>query len=262
MVVLAVLVLMAAVAAITTWEARKAGAQLDRAIDTYIPAYASLARADVRSLEQALALRRLVIADLAGVADEALRTRLRSEFDAKGADLARELAAARHLIATEVTSTSPFVDVAALAQLDARLEVLEDERGAVRCPSRCRAGEARRRRSPRPHRRARPVGETARRAEREVGAGADQDAGADAGGGIADPSGAGPRGADQHRCERACSDPRPRPRGHHDRRSGASGQAPAGRNPRDRDRGVGYRDPGDVVRRDRRIDDRFQSHGR
>ena len=129
-VVLAVLVLMAAVAAITTWEARKAGAQLDRAIDTYIPAYAALARADVRSLEQALALRRLVIAELAGLADDTLRARLRSEFETKGADQARELAAARHLIAAEVASTSPFVNVAALAQLEARLEVLQDERGA------------------------------------------------------------------------------------------------------------------------------------
>jgi class 3 adenylate cyclase len=130
LVVLAVLVLMAAVAALTTWEARKAGTQLDRAVDTYIPAYAALARADVRSLEQALAVRRLVIADLAGSADDGLRARLRSEFEAKGEDRARELATARRLIGAEIASTSPFVDLPALAQLDARLEVLEDERGA------------------------------------------------------------------------------------------------------------------------------------
>ena len=68
---------MAAVAAITTWEANKVAARLDRAVETYIPAYAALARADVRSLEQALAMRRLVIGELTGAADEAARN---SEF--------------------------------------------------------------------------------------------------------------------------------------------------------------------------------------
>jgi class 3 adenylate cyclase len=127
-VVLVVLLLMAAVAAITTNQARKVSGELNRAIDTYIPAYAALARADIRSLEQALALRRLIIAELAGVADDALRMRLRSEFEDKGADKARELAAARDLIGTEIASQSPFADVAGLAHLDARLEVLQDER--------------------------------------------------------------------------------------------------------------------------------------
>ena len=47
-IVLAVLLLMAAVAAITTNQAGKVSGELDRAIDTYMPAYAALARADVR----------------------------------------------------------------------------------------------------------------------------------------------------------------------------------------------------------------------
>ena len=127
-IVLAVLLLMAAVAAITTNQARQVSGQLDRAIDTYIPAYAALARAEIRSLEQALALRRLIIAEQTGVADPAMRTRLRSEFDDRGAEKSRELAVARDLIGVELASQSPFADVAALAQLDARLEVLQDAR--------------------------------------------------------------------------------------------------------------------------------------
>lgn len=129
-IMLAVLLLMAVVAAITTREARKVGGQLDRAIEAYIPAYAALARADIRSLEQALALRRLVIAELAGGTDEATRARLRSVFDDKGAENARELAIARRLIAGEIASRSPLTDVAALAQLDARLEFLQQQRDA------------------------------------------------------------------------------------------------------------------------------------
>jgi adenylate cyclase len=127
-IVLAVLLLMAAVAAITTWEAHKVAGQLDRTVKTYIPAYAALARADVRSLEQALTLRRLVIAELAGVADDAARARMRAEFEAKGAEKAREIQTARNLIAAEMASKSPFTDIAGLAELETRLEFLEHQR--------------------------------------------------------------------------------------------------------------------------------------
>jgi class 3 adenylate cyclase len=129
-IVFALLLLMAVVAGITTWQARKVSGQLDRAVEIYIPAYAALARADIRSLEQALALRRIVIAELAGVANDASRARLRSAFEARGAEKARELAAARRLIAGEVADASPLANVAGLAQLDARLEFIEQQRGA------------------------------------------------------------------------------------------------------------------------------------
>src|SRR5689334_25201084 len=120
---------MAAVAAITSHEANKVGEELDRAVERYIPAYGALARADIRSLEQALALRRLMIAELAGTANDASRARLRSDFEAMGQEKAKELATARQLIGAEITSKSSFADVAALAQLDARLEFLEQQRG-------------------------------------------------------------------------------------------------------------------------------------
>jgi class 3 adenylate cyclase len=126
-IVLAVLLLMAGVAAVSTWQARKVAIRLDRAVEIYVPAYAALARADVRSLEQALAVRRIVVGELAGVADEASRERLLAQLKAKSAEKDSELATARRLIDAEIASQSALVDVAALAKLDARIEFLQQQ---------------------------------------------------------------------------------------------------------------------------------------
>jgi len=124
-IVVALLLLMTAVAAISTQQAHKVGRLLDRTVEGYVPAYAALARADIRSLEQALALRRLVIASITG-GDDATVQLHRSTFAAKGGETADELATARRLIAAEIASASPFADAIALARLDTRLELLQD----------------------------------------------------------------------------------------------------------------------------------------
>jgi hypothetical protein len=124
-IVLVLLLLMTAVAAVSTQQARKVGLLLDGTAEGYVPAYAALARADIRSLEQALALRRLVIAGTASSDSETLELH-RSTFAIKGAAAADELAAARRLIAAEIASTSPFADAIALARLDTRLELLQE----------------------------------------------------------------------------------------------------------------------------------------
>ena len=127
-IVLVLLLLMTVVAAVSTHQARKVGLLLDGTAEGYVPAYAALARADIRSLEQALALRRLVIAGTAGSDTKALEFH-RSTFATKGTEAADELAAARQLIAAEIASASPFADAIALARLDTRLELLQESRG-------------------------------------------------------------------------------------------------------------------------------------
>jgi adenylate cyclase len=57
---LGVVVLMVATSILSTIMAGKAGHLLDELSNKYIPAYSHLARANVRSLERALALRRMV----------------------------------------------------------------------------------------------------------------------------------------------------------------------------------------------------------
>jgi len=61
------------------------GHLLDELLTKYIPAYGHLARADVRSLERALALRQMVIAKMQNPPDEqtyAARLRIYQELDA------------------------------------------------------------------------------------------------------------------------------------------------------------------------------------
>jgi adenylate cyclase len=129
-IVLAVLLLMAAVAAVSTWEAQKVATRRDRAVEIYVPAYAALARADVRSLEQALAIRRIVIGELAGGADGASRGQLMAQLKTKATEAESELATARRLIDIEIASQSALVDVAALARLGARIEFLQQQSDA------------------------------------------------------------------------------------------------------------------------------------
>src|SRR5215470_4042488 len=88
-VVVVLLLLMAAAAAISMQQAQNVDALLDSTIDGYVPAYASLARANVRSLEQALLLRRVVIAHQAGASVSATD---RDAVLAKGKAAADEVA--------------------------------------------------------------------------------------------------------------------------------------------------------------------------
>jgi class 3 adenylate cyclase len=127
-IVLALLLLMTAVAFISLQQARKVGDLLERAAEGYIPAYAALARTDIRGLEQALALRRLVIIHLEG-GDVAAEQRHRATFEAKQQEAERELAAARKVIADEIAAETAFADAIALARLDTKLELLQQARG-------------------------------------------------------------------------------------------------------------------------------------
>ena len=63
-VALSLLVLMALVAYLTTHLARDVGTLLHYVVENYVPGYCAIARANVRSVEQALYLRRLIIASL------------------------------------------------------------------------------------------------------------------------------------------------------------------------------------------------------
>src|SRR6266581_8300785 len=64
--------------------ARDVGTELDFFASTYLPAYAAIARTNVRSVERALVLRRLIIASIdTPNASAPLRT-LRAQFAALG----------------------------------------------------------------------------------------------------------------------------------------------------------------------------------
>ena len=93
------IVLMVITAVLSMVLVMQVGDRLQELTNSYIPAYGHLARTNIRSLERALALRRMVIEKLADRHRAAVRSAdIRSAFDAKGVEVEREAQAARALI--------------------------------------------------------------------------------------------------------------------------------------------------------------------
>lgn len=101
---------------------RKVGRLLDELTNKYIPAYGNLARMNIRSLEQALALRRMVIARMQTPPDDAAYAANQKVFEEKSKEVVREAADARKLIVSIIEDTGTPSDNAGLARIDARIE--------------------------------------------------------------------------------------------------------------------------------------------
>jgi adenylate cyclase len=137
-VALSLLVLMALVAFLTTHLARDVGTLLHYVVENYVPGYGAIARANVRSVEQALYLRRLIIASLRDEQEEtraedpsagrAPTERAFELFMRKGWETDAELAEARTQLAEQLQVGDNFMDVAALSRLDTRLELMVQDR--------------------------------------------------------------------------------------------------------------------------------------
>ncbi|HEV8130444.1 MAG TPA: adenylate/guanylate cyclase domain-containing protein [Acidobacteriota bacterium] len=122
------LALMSFVALLSTRLAREVGGQLDFVIEHYIPGYGALARANVRSVEQALYLRRIVINLLETPQDQASIEKNIQIFTEKGRQTDLELAYTRRQLAEQVKGGGKFTGVVALARLDTRLELMAQDR--------------------------------------------------------------------------------------------------------------------------------------
>ena len=119
---LGLIFLMAITSALSTVMTRKIGHQLDELSSKYVEAYGHLARMNVRSLEQALALRRMFIAKVQTPPDEAGFVERQKLYDAKGIEVEEEAKAARALINAIIDDTSTASDNARLGRLDDRIE--------------------------------------------------------------------------------------------------------------------------------------------
>ena len=91
--------------------------------DSYIPAYGHLARTNIRSLERALAMRRIVIETMqASSSGDDKIAEFRSVFESKGAEVEKEAQRARDLINGLIGNKQTSPDEAvALARLDSRI---------------------------------------------------------------------------------------------------------------------------------------------
>ncbi len=119
---LGLIVLMMVTSVLSMLMSRTVGHLLDELTNRYIPAYSHLARANVRSLERGLALRRMVIAKMQMPPDEEGYAARLQEFQARDEDVKKESDAARQLINAIIDDVSTPSDNAALARIETRVE--------------------------------------------------------------------------------------------------------------------------------------------
>jgi class 3 adenylate cyclase len=119
--------LMAITAILSMVSVMQVGERLEELTQSYIPAYGDLARANIRSVERALALRRMVIEKMGSPSSEGQFAAIRSVFEAKGAEVQREAQAARALIHGLIEKNSAFAGAIALARLESRLDAAIDD---------------------------------------------------------------------------------------------------------------------------------------
>src|SRR3974377_131879 len=114
-------ILMVAASVLSMVMASKVGHLLDELSNKYIPAYGHLARANIRSLERSLALRRMVIAKMQNPPDEASYTERLQIYQQTQNKVEEEADAARKLIASIIDDVSTPSDNVALTRTDPTL---------------------------------------------------------------------------------------------------------------------------------------------
>jgi Tar ligand binding domain homologue len=119
------IVLMAVTALLSMASVIQVGGQLDELTRSYIPAYGNLARANIRSLERALELRRIVIDKMQSRSNDVAA--IRARFDAKGGEFESEIQSARKLIGGLIEKNAASGDTRSLVRLQTRLDAAVDD---------------------------------------------------------------------------------------------------------------------------------------
>src|SRR3974377_1573003 len=117
-----VVVLTVAASVLAMVMASKVGHLLDELSNKYIPAYGHLARANIRSLERSLALRRMVIAKMQNPPDEATYTERLQIYQQTQNKVEEDADAARKLIASIIDDVSTPSDNVALTRIDTNID--------------------------------------------------------------------------------------------------------------------------------------------
>jgi adenylate cyclase len=123
----ALVVLMAITAALTVVLVMQVGARIEELTYSYVPAYGDLARANIRSLERALSIRRIIIEKLQSPADTGQYTALRNRYDALGGQVELEILAARAMIHGLIEKGPAFGDATTLSQFETRIDGINDD---------------------------------------------------------------------------------------------------------------------------------------
>jgi class 3 adenylate cyclase len=124
---IALIVLMAVTAVMTVVLVMQVGARIEELTFSYVPAYGDLARANIRSLERALAIRRIIIDKIQSPEGSSQDTALRDRYDALGGQVELEIQAARALVHGLIEKGPAFGDVATLSQFETRIDAINDD---------------------------------------------------------------------------------------------------------------------------------------
>jgi adenylate cyclase len=123
-VVLLIVIVMVGVSVVNVRLERRVGKALDRVSNRYIVAYGSLARAELRSVEQALNIRGLFISTKLLIQQEVL-TNFEEQIFSKGKQFWVETILFHEIIEMELKERDYLVDVAFIARLDEKVIGLE-----------------------------------------------------------------------------------------------------------------------------------------
>jgi class 3 adenylate cyclase len=123
--ILGIVALLSLIAGAVAWVNARKSAEVESLLisvkETYVPSYAALARAHIRSLEQSAYLRRLAIVSFQSPIDRAEVARLRSLVEQKTKEADDEIRAARRAIARAIEDRASFGDEVLLGRLDTRI---------------------------------------------------------------------------------------------------------------------------------------------
>jgi class 3 adenylate cyclase len=127
--ILGIVALLSLIAGAVAWINARKSSQVESLLTMvkayYVPGYAALARAHIRSLEQSAYLRRLALASFKSPSDRAEVERLRSLVEQKAKEADDEVLAARKAITGAIEDPASFGDEVLLGRLDTRLEFLQ-----------------------------------------------------------------------------------------------------------------------------------------
>ncbi|NOJ42603.1 adenylate/guanylate cyclase domain-containing protein [Bradyrhizobium australiense] len=119
--------LMVIISALSTVMTRRIAHQLDELTTKYFEAYGHLARMNVRSLEQAVVVRRMVFIKIQTPPDERAFADQQTIYETKGRELDQEAQAARVLINAIINDPTTVSDDAKLGRIDNRIETVTSD---------------------------------------------------------------------------------------------------------------------------------------
>jgi class 3 adenylate cyclase len=121
------IVVMAVTAVLTMVLVMQVGGRIEELTYRYIPAYGDLARANIRSIERGLLVRRIVIEKLRPSGTDNQYSALRNRYDALGGQIDLEITAARALIHGLIEKGPEFGEIATLGRFETRLDAINDD---------------------------------------------------------------------------------------------------------------------------------------